>query len=191
MSPVGAQVVPLSAQRMDVAAITKVSFNSADRVREVISYFNADGFPALSLLLGSRQDRHRPDVVYRQRFRPRTEARRRASGGCVVRTLPGTPSSASAVTRSGRSIANHWLQWPPVEWATMGTRSMPRLSRTGGECVAGEEITEADRRLVHALAQAATWTVQDDHPAIRQVGKQRGGREAMSGVARYNQHRRP
>jgi hypothetical protein len=28
---------------MDVAAITKVSFTSADRVREVINNFNADG----------------------------------------------------------------------------------------------------------------------------------------------------
>jgi hypothetical protein len=32
---------------MDVAAITKVSFTSADRVREVINNFNADGFERL------------------------------------------------------------------------------------------------------------------------------------------------
>ena len=33
----------LSARRVDVAAITKVSFTSADRVREVISNFNTYG----------------------------------------------------------------------------------------------------------------------------------------------------
>ena len=60
----------------------------------------------------------------------------------------------------------------------------------GGERVAGE-ITEADRRVVHALAQATAWTVEDDHPATRQVGKQRGEGEAVPGVARYDQHRRP
>ncbi len=42
-----AQVVLLSAQRMDVAAIAKVAFTSADRVREVINDFNEDGFDSL------------------------------------------------------------------------------------------------------------------------------------------------
>jgi transposase len=42
-----AQVVLLSAQRMDVSAITKVAFTSADRVREVINNFNDDGFDSL------------------------------------------------------------------------------------------------------------------------------------------------
>jgi hypothetical protein len=39
-----AQMVLLSAQRMDVAAIAKVAVTSADRVREVVNNFNADGF---------------------------------------------------------------------------------------------------------------------------------------------------
>ena len=37
----------LSAQGMDVAAIAKVSFTSADRVRDVIHNFNTDGFDSL------------------------------------------------------------------------------------------------------------------------------------------------
>jgi hypothetical protein len=42
-----AQMVPLSAQGMDVAAIAKVAFTSEDRVRDVIYNFNADGFSSL------------------------------------------------------------------------------------------------------------------------------------------------
>jgi transposase len=39
-----AQMVLLSAQGMDAAQIAKVAFTSEDRVRDVISNFNADGF---------------------------------------------------------------------------------------------------------------------------------------------------
>jgi transposase len=42
-----AQMVLLSAQGMDVAGIGKVTFTSADRVRDVIHNFNADGFDSL------------------------------------------------------------------------------------------------------------------------------------------------
>jgi transposase len=42
-----AQMVLLSAQQMDVAAIAKVAFTSEDRVRDVIRNFNADGFSSL------------------------------------------------------------------------------------------------------------------------------------------------
>jgi transposase len=42
-----AQMVLLSAQGMDVAAIVKVAFTSEDRVRDVIRNFNADGFGSL------------------------------------------------------------------------------------------------------------------------------------------------
>ena len=42
-----AQMVLLSAQRMDVPAIAKVAFTSEDRVRAVIHNFNADGFESL------------------------------------------------------------------------------------------------------------------------------------------------
>jgi transposase len=42
-----AQMVLLSAQAMDVAAIAKVAFTSEDRVRDVIRNFNADGFGSL------------------------------------------------------------------------------------------------------------------------------------------------
>jgi hypothetical protein len=42
-----AQMVLLSVQDLDVAGISKVTFTSADRVREVISNFNADGFDVL------------------------------------------------------------------------------------------------------------------------------------------------
>src|SRR5262245_46947040 len=40
-------MVLLSAQGMDVAQIAKVTFTSADRVRDVIHNFNADGFDSL------------------------------------------------------------------------------------------------------------------------------------------------
>ena len=42
-----AQMVLLSAQGMDAAAIAKVAFTSEDRVRDVIHNFNADGFGSL------------------------------------------------------------------------------------------------------------------------------------------------
>src|ERR1700728_2272576 len=42
-----AQMVLLSAQGMDAAAIAKVAFTSEDRVRDVIRNFNADGFASL------------------------------------------------------------------------------------------------------------------------------------------------
>lgn len=42
-----AQMVLLSAQRMDVARIAEVAFTSPDRVREVIHNFNDDGFDSL------------------------------------------------------------------------------------------------------------------------------------------------
>jgi transposase len=42
-----AQMMLLSAQGMDVAAIAKVAFTSEDRVRDVIHNFNADGFSSL------------------------------------------------------------------------------------------------------------------------------------------------
>ena len=42
-----AQMVLLSAQGMDAAAIAKVAFTSPDRVREVIHNFNDDGFESL------------------------------------------------------------------------------------------------------------------------------------------------
>ncbi|GAA2563635.1 hypothetical protein GCM10010295_62240 [Streptomyces intermedius] len=42
-----AQMVLLSAQRMPVAKIAEVTFTSADRVRDMIHNFNADGFEAL------------------------------------------------------------------------------------------------------------------------------------------------
>ena len=41
-----AQMVLLSAQGIDVAAIAKIAFTSEDRVRDVIRNFNADGFDA-------------------------------------------------------------------------------------------------------------------------------------------------
>lgn len=42
-----AQMVLLSVQGMDVSAIAKVTFTSADRVGEVINNFNSDGFDSL------------------------------------------------------------------------------------------------------------------------------------------------
>jgi transposase len=42
-----AQMVLLSAQGMDMAAIAKAGFTSEDRVRDVIRNFNADGFSSL------------------------------------------------------------------------------------------------------------------------------------------------
>lgn len=41
------QMILLSAQGLPVAKIVEVTFTSADRVRDVIRNFNADGFEAL------------------------------------------------------------------------------------------------------------------------------------------------
>jgi hypothetical protein len=46
-----AQMVPLSAQGMDVHAITGVAFTSEDRVRDLIRKFNADGSTIWSAVL--------------------------------------------------------------------------------------------------------------------------------------------
>jgi transposase len=43
-----AQMVLLSAQGMEVAKIAEVTFSSADRVRDVLHNFNADGFNSLT-----------------------------------------------------------------------------------------------------------------------------------------------
>src|SRR3954462_12045679 len=42
-----AQMVLLSAQGMDATGIAEVTFTSADRVRDVLHNFNADGFESL------------------------------------------------------------------------------------------------------------------------------------------------
>ena len=42
-----AQIVLLSAQGMEVAAIATVTFTSPDRVRDVLHNFNTDGFDSL------------------------------------------------------------------------------------------------------------------------------------------------
>lgn len=42
-----AQIVLLSAQGMDAPQIARVTFTSADRVRDVIHNFNSDGFDSL------------------------------------------------------------------------------------------------------------------------------------------------
>ena len=59
-----AQMVPLSAQGMDVAAIAKVAFTSDDRVRDVIRNFNADGF---GLLYPRYKGGHPPKFTLGQR----------------------------------------------------------------------------------------------------------------------------
>jgi transposase len=43
-----AQIVPWSAQGMDVGQIAEIAFTSEDRVREVLDNFNADGFDSLA-----------------------------------------------------------------------------------------------------------------------------------------------
>ncbi|MDX3111192.1 helix-turn-helix domain-containing protein [Nonomuraea angiospora] len=54
-----AQVVLLSAQGMPVGKIAEVTFTSADRVRDVLHNFNADGFGALPEVHGrAAQDVH-------------------------------------------------------------------------------------------------------------------------------------
>ncbi|MEV0735258.1 helix-turn-helix domain-containing protein [Streptomyces sp. NPDC050549] len=52
-----AQMMPLSAQGMPVAKIAEVAFTSADRVRDGIHDFNADGFEALCPKFGDGRPR--------------------------------------------------------------------------------------------------------------------------------------
>jgi transposase len=63
-----AQMVLLSAQGMDVPMIAKVTFTSADRVRDVLHNFNADGFDSLKpKYAGGRPPKF--DLAQRQEIR--------------------------------------------------------------------------------------------------------------------------
>jgi Helix-turn-helix domain len=83
-----AQMVLLSAQGMDAAAIARVAFTSEDRVRDVIRNFNADGFDSLYPKYGLSTEL---PVSYRQN-----------SGDDLFFSM--TPGSDSG--------AGHCLAWP-------------------------------------------------------------------------------
>ena len=66
-----AQMVLLSAQKMDVAQIAKVALTSADRVRAVLHNSNADGFDSLHpACAGRRLSLHRLAQWPRSRRKP-------------------------------------------------------------------------------------------------------------------------
>jgi len=93
-----AQMVLLSAQGMDVAAIAKVAFTSEDRVRDVIRNFNADGFTSLyPRYKGGRQPKF-------------TLAQRRE-----IRRSPG-PARAITTCRCPPGACRSW----PSSWSLRG-----------------------------------------------------------------------
>ena len=95
------QMVLLSAQGMDVSMIAKVTFTSADRVRDVIHNFNADGFDSLY----PKYAGGRPRTFNRPEHR---ESRRSRS-----------PSRSSTVCRSRPGVCrNSPISWSPRGWST-------------------------------------------------------------------------
>lgn len=89
-----AQMVLLSVQGMDVAAIAKVTFTSADRVREVINNFNDDGFDSLYPKYAADRRSSRCPSARRSR---RSPCRDPEITGCGSRrgACPSWPSSSS------------------------------------------------------------------------------------------------
>jgi hypothetical protein len=102
-----AQMVLLSVQGMDCAQIAQVTFSSADRVRDVIHDFNADGFDALY----PRYQGGRPST-----FTLASDARSRSSR-CRVRP-----------TTIWRLRPGAWPSWP-TSWSPRG---WSRTSATRG-----------------------------------------------------------
>jgi transposase len=83
-----AQMVLLSAQGMDPAGIAEVTFTSADRVRDVLHNFNADGFDSLKpRYAGGRPPKFRSDQ--------RAEIKKVALGRPVDHGLPFSTWSLS------------------------------------------------------------------------------------------------
>src|SRR3954451_19290737 len=76
-----AQMVLLSAQGMDAAAIAAVTFTSADRVRDVIHNFNADGFDSL-------QPRYAGGRPPKFTVAQRQEIKKKAVGGAAEHPAP-------------------------------------------------------------------------------------------------------
>jgi len=110
-----AQMVLLSAQGMDVAAIAKVAFTSEDRVRDVIRNFNADAF---SSLYAKYEGGRPPKFTLPQR----REVKKIAKSRPAERGLPFSAWSPS----SSRS------SWWPRGWSTTsGTGSPPGTPTPG------------------------------------------------------------
>jgi hypothetical protein len=102
-------MVLLSAQGMNVAGITKVTFTSPDRVREVINNFNGDGF----------------DSLY-----PRY-----AGGRPPTFTLPQRQAIKKSARRGPRITAcrfrpRAWPSWPS-SWSLRGWSMTARREREG------------------------------------------------------------
>jgi hypothetical protein len=105
-----AQMVLLSAQGMDAAAIAKVAFTSEDRVRDVIHNFNADGFDSL-------YPRYRGVRAPKFTLGQRREIKKIAKSRPVDHDLPFPPGA--------------WPSWPtswsPRAWSmTSATRGCAR-----------------------------------------------------------------
>ncbi len=129
-----AQMVLLSAQGMDVAAIAKVAFTSEDRVRDVIHNFNADGFSSLY----PKYKGGRPLKFIRDNFSPHLST---AKDGRV-----GTWASANnaEIARTPSNVS--WLNRVP---AVHG----PSVLRAGRHRPRQPDRASQHDPLVHHLAQ--------------------------------------
>ena len=108
-----AQMVLLSAQGMDVAAIAKWRLPSEDRVRDVIRNFNADGF-------GSLYPKYRGGRPPKFTLPQRREIKKIAESRSAEHDLPFPPGAC----RSWRS------SWWPRGWSTTSA------TRACGSCSA-------------------------------------------------------
>ena len=122
-----AQMVLLSAQGMDVAAIAKVAFTSEDRVRDVIRNFNADGFDSLyPKYRGGRAPKF--TLGQRRAIKKIAKSRARRPWPAVFHLEPGQAGGLPGRRGSGR----RHLPRGPARAAARGRRHLPAVKDLEG-----------------------------------------------------------
>ncbi len=127
-----AQMVLLSAQGMDVAAIAKVAFTSEDRVQDVIHNFNADGFRSLDpRYRGGRSLKF--TLAQRREIKKTLDAVRELGGIALDRPLVAHPVARlpdGAVPRRDDDATIQHAE--PVQEAVVAQRSRQLVDARGG-----------------------------------------------------------
>ena len=102
----------------------------------------------------------------------------------------GTPSEATAAIRSGASRARQSAHIPPSEVPTIGARSRPSASSSGG-CELGNRVrSQRPAAVVEGVAQAESREVKGDEPMALQGGHQgRPRRGAHAAAVNENERR--
>jgi transposase len=125
-----AQMVLLSAQGMDAAAIAKVAFTSEDRVRDVIRNFNADGF-------GSLYPRYKGGHPPKFTLGQRREIKKIAKARPVDYDLPFSVWSLAKLADARRL----WKHYGGTDWDRLQLRGLCRgIPRLVGDCPRGPTV---------------------------------------------------